>query len=78
MSGSVFSPTLQSNAVMKASRAVSRSLGCLNNELSHPDDTTLSLALSCIRQKSAEEVLRAFENTHRVSLSQTRATVLLK
>lgn len=63
MSGSVFSPTLQADSVSTASRSVMRSLGCLTESFSTGDSTT---PLTCLRQKPAEDVLRAFESTHKV------------
>ncbi|CAG2066029.1 unnamed protein product, partial [Timema podura] len=53
MSGSVFSPWSRVEDPSKCSRAIARSLGCLAE--------TSRAILQCLRSKSVEELLRAFE-----------------
>nr|CAD7407532.1 unnamed protein product [Timema cristinae] len=53
MSGSVLSPWSRVEDPSKSSRAIARSLGCLAE--------TSRTILQCLRSKSVEELLRAFE-----------------
>ncbi|XP_054266142.1 carboxylesterase 4A [Macrosteles quadrilineatus] len=57
MSGSVMSPWSHAHRPANASRAVARSLGCLSVNQTHQ-------ILSCLRNKSATEILRAFETQY--------------
>nr|CAD7578216.1 unnamed protein product [Timema californicum] len=60
MSGSVLSPWSRVEDPSKCSRAIARSLGCLAE--------TSRTILQCLRSKSVEELLRAFEMQYKIMI----------
>lgn len=77
MSGSVFSPWLRSRLrtdsrpVLTVSRSIARSLGCYGENFPVRNSRISSAVLSCMRKKSKDEILRAFQSAYKVTFPLT-------